>query len=468
MEAASQTSLSANRQRAVAPPKTASQFALAVFVIAALLLPFVVLLTQFFHRSLGGDGEIRTGIVVDGPALPAAKVDPKLKRVLTANPTSVKANDKVTLKVSGLTPNISRVDFQIGTKEVGSASIKADGTATLVHRVTGNGKTTNVTVKATIVKKVSSLALLLESVLALVLMAAVLYPASRAVITSGRARKLARDGDVYAARATGQRAREWCWHAVSLTIVVLVAGAVLAILANKHGNVRVPFLRFFLMRKYFWKTVRYFFFKNVVVALISFPLVLIWGLILAVAKLAPGPTGRPLRAMATFYIDLFRGIPGLVTLTLIGFGLPISGLPWVSKFSSQSYAILALTITYGAYVAEVYRSGIDSIHWGQTAAARSLGLSNGATMRYVIVPQAVRRIIPPLLNDFISIQKDTALLSQLGFYEVFTLARSINSNEANLSAMTLVAVLFYVITIPQARFVDRQLANEKARTAGGK
>ena len=119
------------------------------------------------------------------------------------------------------------------------------------------------------------------------------------------------------------------------------------------------------------------------------------------------------------------------------------------------WCILALTLTYGAYVAEVYRAGIESIHWSQVSAARSLGLSYMQTMRYVVVPQAVRRIMAPLLNDFIGLQKDTALVQVVGVIDAFNQSRIIASNAFNLSAVTIVAILFVLITIPQARFVDQ-------------
>ena len=122
------------------------------------------------------------------------------------------------------------------------------------------------------------------------------------------------------------------------------------------------------------------------------------------------------------YVDVFRGLPAIINIYLIGFGIPLTGLPIVNDFSQNTFAILALTLTYGAYVAEVYRAGIESIHWSQTAAARSLGLSFMQTMRYVIVPQAVRRIIPPLLNDFIGLQKDTALVNVIGTIDAFNQA----------------------------------------------
>ena len=164
--------------------------------------------------------------------------------------------------------------------------------------------------------------------------------------------------------------------------------------------------------------------------------------------LACWKSGQPIRALAILYCDIFRGLPAVVTLYLIGFGIPTSGLPemivphvvgWFVDLSSMSVAeqrsltripviwwcILALTLTYGAYVAEVYRSGIESIHWSQVSAARSLGLSYMQTMRYVVVPQAVRRIIAPLLNDFIGLQKDTALVQVVGVIDAFNQSRII-------------------------------------------
>ena len=204
----------------------------------------------------------------------------------------------------------------------------------------------------------------------------------------------------------------------------------------------------------------------------------------------PGPAGRPIRVLAIIYCDVFRGLPAIVTLYLVGFGLPLSGLPElvvppiVGLFVNLSamtppkskpptripltwYCILALTLTYGAYVAEVYRAGIESIHWSQVAAARSLGLSYMQTMRYVIVPQAVRRIMAPLLNDFIGLQKDTALVQVIGVIDAFNQSRIIASNAFNLSAVTIVAILFVLITIPQARFVDRLIERDKPRIRAG-
>jgi polar amino acid transport system permease protein len=131
------------------------------------------------------------------------------------------------------------------------------------------------------------------------------------------------------------------------------------------------------------------------------------------------------------------------------------------------WCILALTLTYGAYVAEVYRAGIESIHWSQVSAARSLGLSYLQTMRHVVVPQAIRRVIAPLLNDFIGLQKDTALVQVLGLVDAFNASRGIAANAFNLSAVTIVAILFVLITIPQARLVDHLVEKDAARMKAG-
>ena len=129
--------------------------------------------------------------------------------------------------------------------------------------------------------------------------------------------------------------------------------------------------------------------------------------------------------------------------------------------------VLALTLVYGAYVAEVYRSGIESIHWSQRAAARGLGLSQGQSLRYVVVPQAVRRVIPPLMNDFIGLQKDTALLNIVGVLEGFNLARIYAGNHFNLSSVTGLGICFLVITIPMTRLTDYLVKRDQQRMMAG-
>jgi polar amino acid transport system permease protein len=195
--------------------------------------------------------------------------------------------------------------------------------------------------------------------------------------------------------------------------------------------------------------------------------VLIWGLVLALLRGTRSRATAPLRWLTVGYIDLFRAVPGIVLIYMIGFGLPISGVPFFSDLSQYTLAALALTILYGAYVAEVYRAGIESIHWSQTAAARSLGLSQGKTMRFVVLPQAVRRVIPPLLNDFIGLQKDTALIGVIGVLDGFRRAQIYAGQNFNLSSFTVLAFCYVVITFPMTRFTDRLLRRDQERLRVG-
>lgn len=205
------------------------------------------------------------------------------------------------------------------------------------------------------------------------------------------------------------------------------------------------------------------FWLNVKLFLVAEILVLVWGLVVALARSAPGPEGAPLRWLAIAYLDLFRGLPALVTIYLVGFGLPLTGLPVFRNLSLFNLGVLALTLIYGAYVAEVYRAGIDSVHWSQSAASRSLGLSYRQTMRFVVIPQAVRRVIPPLLNDFICLQKDTTLVSLIGLLEGFNRARIFSGNRFNLSPVVGLGLCFVVITIPMARLTDYLVDRDQRR-----
>jgi polar amino acid transport system permease protein len=272
--------------------------------------------------------------------------------------------------------------------------------------------------------------------------------------------------DIVAARVAGARARTWALGAIGYAAAaLLIAGAGLFVFANDQAVARtfvflpVIFGSFWLILGAFW--------TNVYIFCVAQILVLIWGLVIAIARMLPGEAGRPIRAIATGYTDIFRALPAIITIYLVGFGLPLAGVPVLGDLSLSHFAILALTLTYGAYVAEVYRSGIESIHWSQTAAARSLGLSYTQTLRFVVVPQAVRRIVPPLLNDFISLQKDTALVNVIGAIDAFNQAKIVASNHFNLSSVTTVALLFIVITIPQARLVDRLIARDQRRMRAG-
>jgi len=175
----------------------------------------------------------------------------------------------------------------------------------------------------------------------------------------------------------------------------------------------------------------------------------------------------PFRVLSLIYVDFFRGVPLLLVLLAIGFGVPALRLPGVSTQSAAIYGVAALVLSYSAYVSEVYRAGLNSVHRSQTAAARSLGLSQSTTLRYVILPQAVRNIIPPLLNDFISLQKDTALVSTLGAIEANGAAQIYSSTVFNYSSYTVAAILFLILTIPLARFTDRLIDRDRRRRLAG-
>jgi polar amino acid transport system permease protein len=195
--------------------------------------------------------------------------------------------------------------------------------------------------------------------------------------------------------------------------------------------------------------------------------VLVWGLVLALLRGTRGRATAPLRWLAVGYIDLFRAVPGIVLIYMVGFGIPIAGVPWLGSWSQYRLAALALTILYGAYVAEVYRAGIESVHWSQSAAARSLGLSQAQTMRFVVLPQAVRRVVPPLLNDFIGLQKDTALIGIIGVLDGFRRAQIYAGQYFNLSSFTVLALCYVVITFPMTRVTDRLLRRDQERLRVG-
>jgi len=303
-------------------------------------------------------------------------------------------------------------------------------------------------------------------VIAGLIISVLLFPSVKAVQVAGRARAAAAARDIVAARVQGAAARTWCWYTLGYAAsVILILALALFLVANEVAVGRT-FFNLPLMIDSFWLVLRAFW-VNVYICIVAEVLVLIWGLVVAIARLLPGPPAQPIRFLATAYADIFRGLPAIITIYLVAFGLALAGLPIIEDLPLTSLAIFALTLTYGAYVAEVYRAGIQSIHWSQTAAARSLGLSFLQTLRFVVVPQAVRRIIPPLLNDFIGLQKDTALVQVVGIIDAFNQSKIYASNKFNLSAVTTVGILFVLFTIPQARFVDRLLEREQRRTQAG-
>jgi polar amino acid transport system permease protein len=258
------------------------------------------------------------------------------------------------------------------------------------------------------------------------------------------------------------------------TIVVLAILSTLFLLAPGSAVVRHTFFNpsdmwqsftgdpkkgYYSVGEAIWLNIRMF--------LIAEVLILILSLVIAIVRLSAGPVMLPVRIVATVYVDVFRGIPTILVVYLLGYGIPALYLKVISTQSAAVYGVAALVLSYCAYVSEVYRAGIISVHRSQVMAARSLGLSEWTAMRHVILPQAIRNIIPPLLNDFISLQKDTALVSVLGAIEANRAAEIYSSTVFNYSSFAVAAILFLILTIPLARFTDRLIARDRARRLAG-
>ena len=205
---------------------------------------------------------------------------------------------------------------------------------------------------------------------------------------------------------------------------------------------------------------------NIEMFLIAEVLILVLALVIAVIRQLHAPALLPIRLLAVAYTDFFRGVPLILVIYAIGFGLPALNLEVVSTQEPVVYGVAALVLCYAAYVSEVYRAGIDSVHPSQAAAARSLGLSEWQALRFVVIPQAVRRVVPPLLNDFISLQKDTALVAVLGVIEANRAAGIYSSTVFNYSGYTVAALLFLILTVPLARFTDYLVARDRRQRHG--
>jgi polar amino acid transport system permease protein len=201
---------------------------------------------------------------------------------------------------------------------------------------------------------------------------------------------------------------------------------------------------------------------NVELFLVAEVFILVFGLVLAVLRSLSGPVFFPLRLLSAAYTDVFRGIPTILLIFLLGFGVPTLGLAGVPR-SEFFWATVALVLVYSAYVAEVYRAGIESVHPSQEAAARSLGLNRFHALRYVILPQAIRRVIPPLLNDFIGLQKDTALIALLGVLEAFRQSQIEVAGSFNYTPYVATALIFLALTIPMTRLTDWLIARNRRR-----
>jgi polar amino acid transport system permease protein len=258
------------------------------------------------------------------------------------------------------------------------------------------------------------------------------------------------------------------------TVVVLAVLVVIFLLAPGSAQVRHTFFNptdmwrsfvgnpragYYSVGEAIWLNIRMF--------LAAEALILILALVVAVIRMSAGPVLLPLRILTTVYVDVARGVPLVLIIFMIGFGAPALRLTVVSDQSAAVYGVAALVLSYSAYVSEVYRAGISAVHRSQVAAARSLGLSQWAAMRHVVLPQAVRNVIPPLLNDFISLQKDTALVGLLGAIEANKAAEIYGESVFNYSSYVVAAVLFLILTIPLARFTDHLIRRDQARRLAG-
>jgi polar amino acid transport system permease protein len=202
---------------------------------------------------------------------------------------------------------------------------------------------------------------------------------------------------------------------------------------------------------------------NLHMMVVAEALVLVFALLIAIVRGLPGRGAKPLRGLAIVYTDFFRGTPLAIVAYACILGLPGTGYVFLKSASSEALGILALTIVYTAYVTEVYRAGIESVHPSQRMAARSLGLSYGQALRYVVLPQAIRRVIPPLLNDFIGLQKDTAVIGAIGVTEAAQQGTNFANSYFNYTGYFVGAVFFIYLTIPLARFTDHIIHQRELR-----
>lgn len=256
-------------------------------------------------------------------------------------------------------------------------------------------------------------------------------------------------------REAAKRRKQRRGQAIAAASSVVVLGGLAALILTSPGwpEVRETFFDWEVFKDSFPDVARAFWLDVKLFILIELA-VLVAGLVVALVRIARSPAFFPLRLLAIVFVDLFRGIPTILLIFLIGFGVPALRLQGVPTDPVVLGAI-ALGLSYSAYVAEVYRAGVNSVHRGQRDAALAVGLTETQAMRHVILPQAVRRVAPPLLNDFVALQKDVALISILGPLEAFREAQIIESQLFNFTPLVAAAILYLAITIPTARIVDR-------------
>ena len=207
-----------------------------------------------------------------------------------------------------------------------------------------------------------------------------------------------------------------------------------------------------------WLNIRVLFFAALGVLALS--------IILAILRTLRGPIFFPVRALVAGYTDLFRGLPLIIVLYLVGFGIPGLRLD-IPRFPAEFWGTIALILTYSAYVSEVFRAGIESVHPSQRLAARSLGLSHGQTMRLVILPRAIRKVTPALMNDFVAMQKDVGLISVLGAIDAVRAAQIETASSFNFTPYVLAGLLFVLLALPMIRLTDWYTARMQAREQAG-
>jgi polar amino acid transport system permease protein len=266
-----------------------------------------------------------------------------------------------------------------------------------------------------------------------------------------------------AARAAARRRHSRRSTAIAAVSTVIVVGVLVALIVSAPGwpAVRETFFSWDAFKTSF-PDVLSGFWLDIKLFVICEAVVLVLGLVVALARSSTAPALFPIRALATLYTDIFRGIPTILLVYLIGFGLPaleLNGVPTDPVVLGG----IAIILSYGGYVAEVYRAGIDSIHPSQKAAGLAVGLTPNQTMRHVVLPQAVRRVAPPLLNDFISLTKDVALVATLGPLEAFRQAQIAAASDFNYTPLIAAALLYLCVTIPLARTVEHMQRKERNR-----
>ena len=264
-----------------------------------------------------------------------------------------------------------------------------------------------------------------------------------------------RSGGRAEARLAAKRRRTLRGAAIAALSTVVVLGGLAALVLTSSGwpNVRETFFSGEAFRSSFPEVLDGFW-LDVKLFMIVEAVVLVLGLLIAILRTSRAPALFPIRLLGTVYVDVFRGVPVILLVYLIGFGIPALEMDWLPT-DPVVLGGVALALSYSAYVAEVYRSGIESIHPSQHAAALSVGLTENQALRHVVLPQAVRRVGPPLLNDFISLQKDVALVAILGPQEAFRIAQIEASSTFNYTPLLAAALLYLCVTIPLARLVDR-------------